>query len=266
MCDLTKSSDDSLVSTSNEMRQSTLEFVITNSEKTKAEILWALNCVTSGYSNNSCSDLNSLFQVMFPDSEIAKLFQLGPDKIRYMVNFGIAPYFKSLLMDTLKKSECFVVSFDESLNEVTQLCEMDLLVRFFDHLENKVKIRYFDSRFFGHGTHKDLVKQFHDGLKDLDPNKMYQISMDGPSVNMKFLEEISKERKADEQHQLINIGSCGLHTIHGALKTGAEKANWKIKETLKEAFQVLHDTPARREDYESVTGSTIYPLYFCATR
>ena len=49
---------------------------------------------------------------------------------------------------------------------------MDLLVRFFYHLENKVKIHYFDSRFFGHGTHKDLVKQFHDGMKDLDPNKI----------------------------------------------------------------------------------------------
>ena len=103
MCDLTKSFDDSLVSTSNEMRQSTLEFVITNSEKTKAEILWALNCVTSGYSNNSCSDLNSLFQVMFPDSEIAKLFQLGPDKIRYMVNFWNCTLFQKLAHGYIKK-------------------------------------------------------------------------------------------------------------------------------------------------------------------
>ena len=40
----------------------------------------------------------------------------------------------------------------------------------------------------------------------------------------------------------------------------------KIKETLKGGFQLLHNSPARREDYESVSGSTKYPLYYCATR
>ena len=29
---------------------------------------------------------------MFPDSTIAKSFQLSVDKIRYMTNYGIAPY------------------------------------------------------------------------------------------------------------------------------------------------------------------------------
>ena len=90
--------------------------------------------------------------------------------------------------------------------------------------------------------------------------------MDGPSVNWKFLNEVSKRRKDDELHALIEIGSCGLHIIHGAFKSGAEMTNWNIKQVLKGAFQILHDTPARREDYESVTGSIIYPLFFCATR
>ena len=40
----------------------------------------------------------------------------------------------------------------------------------------------------------------------------------------------------------------------------------KIKETLKGGFQLLHDSPARREDYESVSGSTKYPLYYCSAR
>ena len=31
-------------------------------------------------------------------------------------------------------------------------------------------------------------------------------------------------------------------------------------------FQTLHDTPARREDYVSITESTKYPLFLCATR
>ena len=37
-------------------------------------------------------------------------------------------------------------------------------------------------------------------------------------------------------------------------------------ETLKGGFQILHHSPAQRDDFESITGSTKYPLYFCATR
>ena len=71
------------------------------------------------------------------------------------------------------------------------------------------------------------------------------------------------------EHQLpklVNIGSCSLHIIHSAFKTGAESTNWAIKSTFKGAFHFLHDTPARRNDYISVTGSSKFPLFFCGTR
>ena len=45
---------------------------------------------------------------MFPDSTIAKSFQLGGDKIRYMTNYGILPFFKGLLIDSLKKIDCCI--------------------------------------------------------------------------------------------------------------------------------------------------------------
>ena len=64
--------------------------------------------------------------------------------------------------------------------------------------------------------------------------------MDRSSGNQKLLEELSKERKADKHHQLINIGSCGLQTIHSAFKTDAENAKWNTKQVLKGAFQVFH--------------------------
>ena len=84
---------------------------------------------------------------MLPDSTIAKSFQLVADKTSYITNYGIAPYFKGLLIDSLEKSDCFVVSFDESLN-VLQSCEMDSLLRYLISDDFTVKIRYYDSRFF----------------------------------------------------------------------------------------------------------------------
>ena len=77
---------------------------------------------------------------MFPDSNTAKYFKLGPDnKLKYCINFEIVLYFKSLLIDSLKVSECFVISFDESLNYVAHSSEIDLLLCYSDKTNNIVK-------------------------------------------------------------------------------------------------------------------------------
>ena len=205
-----------------------VEISYNNTDKVKAEIYWVLKCITGSYSNNSCNNIATLFQNMFPDSEIAKKFQLGPNKVKYVTNYGIKPYIKDLLVESIKKSDCYIVSFDESLNKVTQNCEMDLLLRYFDSSDDRVKVRYFDSQFLGHATHGDLLHHFNEATKDLNPNYMYQISMDGPNVNLKFYDCVVKQREENEQHTLVNIGTCGLHTIHGAFKNCAEKSGWNL--------------------------------------
>ena len=75
--------------------------------------------------------------------------------------------------------------------------------------------------------------------------------MDGPIVNLKFHENLQKDRLETEPYELINIGSCGLHTIHGAFKTGAESTSWNIRKTLHGSYQILHDSPACRDDFET---------------
>ena len=129
-----------------------------------------------------------------------------------------------------------------------------------------MKVCYLDSKFFGHATHQDLFIQFMQALFKLDTNKMFQVSMDGPIVNLKFLEKLEKDRLENEQHELINIGSYGLHTIHEAFKTGAESTSWNIRKTLHGSYQILHDSPARRDDLETITASDMYPFNFCATQ
>ena len=141
-------------------------------------------------------------------------------------------------------------------------------VRFWNITELNVSVRFIGSTFFGHGTHQNLLKDFHEVTKELDHLKLSQIPMDGPSVNLKFYNEIVQNRQAQENmaHSLIDIGSCSLHIVHGSFKTSAEKTGWNLKALLKGLFQILHDTLAKREDYETVTGSNKYPLFFCATR
>ena len=54
--------------------------------------------------------------------------------------------------------------------------------------------------------------------------------------------------------------------MHGSVITAFDKSSVKIKEILKGGFQLFHNSPGRREDYESVSGSTKYPLLYFATR
>ena len=143
---------------------------------------------------------------------------------------------------------------------------MDILVRYWDINEKKVLVRYWDSKFLGHTRHTDLMKAFNDGLEGLDQTKLIQISMDGTNTNLKFLSEMKIEREKNEQSKLIDIGSCSLHSIHGAFKSGSEKSGWDLHKILKGSFTLLHDSPARREDYFNITGSVDYPLQFCGTR
>ena len=246
--------------------QQTLELTIASSDVIKAEIRWAIDSVLKGNSNNQNKNTNNLLKVMFPDSNIAKLFSLGPDKLRYMCNYGLAPYFSQLLKEEVQKSEMYIISFDESLNDATQSCQMDLIVKYWDNTEQKTKARYWNTSYLGHSAHTDLLEHFNKNLDCLDSSKMIQISMDGPSVNHKFLKGVVKEREECKIPSLIDIGSCSLHVIHGAFRLGAEKSGWKVKKTLRGLWQIFHDSPARRDDYEALSGSTTYPLAFCSTR
>ena len=90
--------------------------IVTNSAVSEADIQWTLKSVITGYSNNSNADCICLFLSMFLDSNISKKYHLGPDKLRYSVNFGLGPYFKNILMESIRKSAHFIISFDESLN------------------------------------------------------------------------------------------------------------------------------------------------------
>ena len=86
--------------------------------------MWTLKQVYSGLRDNSCKNIVSLFQSMFPDSQIAQKMWLEANKLKYMVNHGIAPYVNYILRDEMRKSDWYAVLFDESMNDITQTSEM----------------------------------------------------------------------------------------------------------------------------------------------
>ena len=92
---------------------------------------------------------------MFDEDSKAKSFSLSRTKVSYIVNFGLAPYFKEKLVENINKSGIFSISFDESFNKVLQKTQMDIIVRFMDN-NCTVATQYFTSQFLGHCTANDL--------------------------------------------------------------------------------------------------------------
>ena len=84
---------------------------------------------------------------MFHDSQIARSFQLSTTKCSYLVNFGIASQFCQELVDGTKRSPFISVSFDESLNDVLQKEQIDVIIRFWNVIAEKIEVCYMGSKF-----------------------------------------------------------------------------------------------------------------------
>lgn len=206
------------------LSHSSLESFCTKDDVTKAEAMWAMKIVKSKFSLNSCSDIGEMFRLMFSDSLIASNFKMGPTKCKYVINYGLAPYFSNDLKNKLCECDDIVVCFDEPLNKIIQRGQMDIFVSFFDINRSKVCTEYFNSVFLGKATAQDLLDSFIKRIQPLEIKNILQISMDGPNVNLSFLRKLH-DRMAEEipdGKKLINIGVCGLHVVNGAIKSGLQ--------------------------------------------
>ena len=148
-----------------------------------------------GYSNKSNRAISDLFPVIFPDSPTAAKYQLGPEKLHYSINFGLSPFFQGKVMHDVQNSYYYSLSFDESLNRVTQSSEMDLMVRYLEHSDFQVKTRYVTSEFLGHARHNDLYQNFLSSAEGMDERKLRQMLRDGPSLNLKFVRLLQLDQK-----------------------------------------------------------------------
>ena len=87
--------------------------------------------------------------------------------------------------------------------------------------------RYYNSAFLGKASEflgitsaQDLYEKFISCLLEIEPNKLLQVSSDGPNVNLAFLDILNRFREDNEQPHLVNIGTCGLHTLQSAFENG----------------------------------------------
>ena len=110
-----------------------------------------------------------------------------------------------------------MLSFDESLNNKLQKGQMDIIVRFWYEHKCIIQSRYLNSPFLGGAKAEQILEAFEKCMEKVSPANMIQISSDGPNVNLKILRLITERREFSDLLPLLNIGTCGLHTVHGSL-------------------------------------------------
>ena len=119
------------------------------------------------------------------------------------------------------------------------------------------------------------LKEVHKNL-DLVHN-LAQVSMDGTNVNWKTVEIIENHWKIQAPNcpNLIVIGSCRLHVVHGAYGAGQNATDWSLDKFLKAIYSIFKMALARREDclgandlHESRKSKTVslFAQTFCGHR
>ena len=119
---------------------------------------------------------------------------------------------------------------------------------YFDEINKQVKRVYIGSQFIGHATVDDMIKDFKEADNVLDyAMNLIQFSMDWPNTNWAFHRAVSDLRKSENPcaPDLLEIGNCGLHDVHGAFGTGVGKTDWKRGKKLNAAWSILKKSSAR---------------------
>ena len=77
----------------------------------------------------------------------------------------------------------------------------------------------------GRAKAEKTSQTFEKGINQLIPETFIQISSDGPNFNLCFLELFLEKREPEELPPLTQVGTCGLHTIHGSIKAEVKNSN-----------------------------------------
>lgn len=80
---------------------------------TKTEVLQSLKHFSSNHSFASAIDGSKQFKLMLPGFKIARSYKQGESKVRYSIQYGVAPYIKEQLLEDLRSSR-FSFAFHRS--------------------------------------------------------------------------------------------------------------------------------------------------------
>ena len=194
----------------------------------KAEILQVLHFSSCNYSFACAQSDNERFSAMFPDSEIAKNHHQSETKVKYNIQYGIAPYIRKMLIYDVNKTS-FTFIFDETTTLQTKK-QYDWYLQFWPKRYNQIINAYCGSLFTGHCTSDQLVEHYQTFVSrlGLDSHYLLHIEMDCLNVNLVFEKKLRQYFADELGSSFLSFGSCSLHPVHAAFRKGLEALSFDL--------------------------------------
>ena len=172
----------------------------------------------SNESFNSADSDSEKYAKMFPDSEIAKRYKQKQNKVRYMIQFGIAPVIQDTILDELR-GQPFCFMFDETTTSQIKK-QYDGYATYHSKHFGRIITTYLGTLFVGKCIADDLLHDLYTMMEKLNLDVEYIISlgMDGPNVNKSFERKLNSD--LEKGKDLMCVGTCSLHAISNAFLEG----------------------------------------------
>lgn len=215
---------------------------------------------------------NSRFVVVAFDESLNKVSQKGQMDIH--VRFWRENKVESRYLTSKFLGHATATNLRQAIEEAITCIPTEKILQVSIHRAVRIRLRFYLSlvlfvfylstnfAFFIH-IHKNTLSFI---FTQKVSNIHLQISMDGPNVNLATLRSM-KEARPDDVPNLIDIGSCSLHIVDGALRS-ADKVGACVMKFLSAIYYVFKDIPSRRADYIHFADCETppFPLKFCQTR
>ena len=102
---------------------------------------------------------------------------------------------------------------------------------------------FFSSAFFSHATTEDLKANFEKNAVTFLLTKRLQIPTEGSYVNQKFYSQFSEHLDDHDNTEIIVLGLCGFHVLHGAFQSGNRFVGQKLNDTLRVVYRLYKGSP-----------------------
>lgn len=237
---------------------STVHLYSISDQSVVAELIWALKVVSSNYSFSSSDGIVEVFQTMFPNA-IPKGFSMSRSKLTYLITDALGPYFREELIKDIA-NEYFSIIYDETTNSGGNK-ELQVLIRYYSTSKCKIITQHLQTMFIGKATADILSEKIVSAVENanLSLTKLLMLGSDGPNVN-KVTRLINDQILHCRSKNLINIGTCSIHTIHNAFLKGIDKFGENAEQLIILIYYYFKGWPTRWEEFETILDKLKLPI------
>ena len=121
------------------------------------------------------------------------------------------------------------IFYDEVLNDVMQKIWMGVSIRLFSISQSC--------------HHRRSKNWFWETAATFLLTKRLQIPTEGSYVNQKFYSQFSEHLDDHDNTEIIVLGLCGFHVLHGAFQSGNRFVGQKLNDTLRVVYRLYKGSP-----------------------